>query len=345
MQVCTSLQTDNHASTPPLILYQLYILLTDSYYAIIAARPVFDAVAELTFLNAPFQPRLLLSPGGHPSSHLCLSRCNTFHSILFDFLRFSPKQSIFTSYISSARSPVTVSAIVHSIPIDVFAVLSKLDRIHGAYFQSRRSMLTGAARRGYFRLDRVTNKEVNTSRHGYIMRQIKMHDAVSVIVHSSLFDILLSCPKQSIYASHISSALPPAHCFRDRADVSADDGSSTSVAGGGGGGGAVAAPASALFVDSSGVLDASSTAYCIRPVSVRPSIHPSVPSSVMHAVPGVYPSACLSILDASSMAWCIGPVSVRPSVCPSRRQLHGVVHRSGVPPSVRLSVLDASSRS
>jgi len=118
MQVCTSLQTDNHASTPPLILYQLYILLTDSYYAIIAARPVFDAVAELTFLNAPFQPRLLLSAGGHPSSHLCQYRCNTFHSILFDFLRFSPKQSIFTSYISSAPSPVTVSAIVHSIPID-----------------------------------------------------------------------------------------------------------------------------------------------------------------------------------------------------------------------------------
>ena len=97
---------------------QLYILLTDSYYATIAARPVFDAVAELTFLNAPFQPRLLLSPGGHPSSHLCLCRCNTFHSILFDFLRLSPKQSIFTSYISSAPSPVTASAIVHSIPID-----------------------------------------------------------------------------------------------------------------------------------------------------------------------------------------------------------------------------------
>jgi len=134
-------------------------------------------------------------------------------------------------------------------------------------------MLTGPARLGYFRLDRVTNKEVNTSRHGYVMRQIKMHDAVSVIVHSSLFDILLSCPKQSIYASHISSAPPAAHCFRDRADVSADDGSSTSVAGGG----AVAAPASALFVDSSGVLDASSTAYCIRPVSVRPSVRLSRP--------------------------------------------------------------------
>jgi len=213
MQVCTSLQTDNHASTPPLILYQLYILLTDSYYAIIAARPVFDAVAELTFLNAPFQPRLLLPPGGHPSSHLCQYRCNTFHSILFDFLRFSPKQSIFTSYIPALPPQSLFPRSFIPFQLTFFAVLSKLDHIHDAYFQSRRSMLNGPARLGYFRLDRVTNKEVNTSRHGYVMRQIKMHDAVSVIVHSSLFDILLSCPKQSIYASHISSAPAPRSLF------------------------------------------------------------------------------------------------------------------------------------
>jgi len=42
-------------------------------------------------------------------------------------------------------------------------------------------MLNGAARRGYFRLDRVTNKEVNTSRHGYVMRQIKIHDAPAAL--------------------------------------------------------------------------------------------------------------------------------------------------------------------